>query len=257
MNRRLVGAVAILAACVVGLPAVAAPTPVWVSTHPVQSSYFHDVTALRDGTAWAVVDGDRVLRSTDYGRRWLPVAPPAPGPTIRFGLPSPQVFVAPVSSTVAYRSDQEYLWRTSDAGTTWARLEIPRVGRGRSVDWVEGLEYTGGALWAPRGTSERPDEDSCPRPSPTTPLHATADGRRWRRADIPFKDGGIDAIRFRDARNGVALVAEYVWSEPERDGNFCYLEGISEHSGVYVTRDGGKRWQRTFQCRYHCEAPQV
>ena len=243
--RGAIVAVAVAVAASV-TPAQARPTPVWVARHPVQGDFVQRVAAIPDGAAWAVVDGDQVLRSTDFGNTWSPVVV-----DMSVAAGGGSVEIAPVSATSAYAAVSVSVLRTSDAGATWEPVSVPKVSRTERASFTDSMRYTGGALWIARDPME-PDADGCPRPADTTALLSTPDGRSWARRDIPFRDGGIDVVAFRDARHGVAVVAEYVYDEPERDGDFCVLIGVSERSGVYVTHDGGRVWRRTFECEYHC-----
>ena len=256
-RRRAVG---MLSALVLGA-ALAAPAaaedPAWVATYPVQTGSQNRISALPDGTVWAVVDGRRLLRSTDAGRTWNPLNPlpvhvpglPMTGPDLGG---SSDTIVAPSSSTKAYGANGQALSRTVDAGLTWSSLKPPSVTRSRFFEYALAMEHTGGRLHYARSGSEV--VDGCPYPLRTTPMLSSPDGVRWTRSDIAVPGGWVQEIRFADARRGAALVVEFEYTETERDGSSCGYSGVGATTSVQVTSDGGRTWRHVHRCRPNCFA---
>lgn len=124
-RRALVGALVLAAA--VGAPSSATGEPVaaWVTTHDAPYGGHVRMAALPDGTAWVVIQQNRIIKTTDFGRTWRPVNLvslkvagvdlPHTGPGLGG---SSRTYVAPLSSTVAYGSNSEVMSRTNDGGVT-------------------------------------------------------------------------------------------------------------------------------------------
>lgn len=258
-STRSAALVAAVAAGLLAAPAMADPTPGWVATHPVQQQSQHRLAALPDGTGWAVVDHNRVVKSSDFGRTWEPVTLvtaqvdgteiPGSGPDLGG---SSETYVAPLSAKTAYGANGIALSRTDDGGRTWQSVPVPPVTRSKFLESTVALEHTGGRIWMARDGAEY--ADGCPYALTTTPLLSSADGKRWQRSDIPFAGGMVDEVRFSDARHGVALVVEFEYTETTQDENSCGFSGMADSSGVYVTANGGRTWRRTFECRPMCRA---
>ncbi len=248
--------------CLVGLIATAtagsaAPIPAWVGTHPVQQQAEHALAALPGGVAWAVLENNRIAKTTDFGHTWTPVTlvtAPVPGVPLPYSGPviggTSRTFVAPQSETSAYGANGTALSRTTDGGVSWSRVAAPSVTSSEVFEYAEGLERTGGALWYARTGSEV--VGLCAYVLPTTPLLVSTDGVRWRRTDIPHAGGKVDEVRFADARRGVALVSEFSYSATVEEDHSCGYSGTSVSGGVYATSDGGRTWRRALTCRPRC-----
>jgi hypothetical protein len=249
----------LVAALVAGTAATGARAadPVWIPTQPVQNGAQDRLAALPDGTVWAVVDHNRILRSPDAGLTWLPVNPV---PVQVGGVPLPlsgpglggssDTMVAPQSATVAMGANGSALSMTRDAGTTWAALPAPYVTKSKQFEYADQLEHTGGSYWFAKNGFEL--IDGCPYPLATTPVLRSAAGNGWWRSDIPVRGGRLHEIRFADSRHGAALVTEYRYTGPTRNGNSCGFTGEGSTSGVFVTSDAGQHWRRAYTCKPLC-----
>jgi photosystem II stability/assembly factor-like uncharacterized protein len=239
---------------------VHAGPPVWAPTHPVQQQAEIRLAATPDGGVWAVVDHNRVLRSADAGRTWMPVNPvalQADGVDLPYAGPvlggSSETLLASVSSTQAWAANGTALSRTVDAGTTWRRVATPSVTKSRFFESAEGLEVRGNQVWYFRSGSEV--VGYCPYPLKTTPVLISHNaGASWTRSDLPVPGGWAHRARFVDARRGVALVIEFDYTETTDDGSSCGYSGTSKNTAVMLTTDGGRTWRRSLTCPGVCFA---
>jgi photosystem II stability/assembly factor-like uncharacterized protein len=238
---------AALALVATALPVHAEPTPAWTGTLPVEQQTLTQLTAApdRSGVVLGWVNGT-AWRSRDAGLTWTPLlAGPLPG-----GASYSELRAA--TATVAWGKNGSTLSRSTNAGDTWQRVAMPDVTRSK-FEYIGGLDTTArGATVI--GTREGAEiNDGCPAPITTLPVLATYDGgRHWRRTDLPVPDETW-AVRIAPDGRHVALLAwEMRWSQPERDGSSCSVEGTANSTAVWVSADAGRTWKRTFRCATAC-----
>jgi photosystem II stability/assembly factor-like uncharacterized protein len=240
-----------------GATGAGAADPTWVPTQPVQTGSQDRLAALPDGTVWAVVDHNRILRSTDAGMTWLPVNP-VPAQVAEAPLPlsgpalggSSDTYVAPESATVAMGANGDAVSVTRDGGLTWTPLSTPHVTKSQFFEFTDQLERTGGSYWYAKNGNEV--VGNCPYPLTTTPVLTSSTGKTWRRTDIPLAGGQVSEIRFLDQQRGAVLVTEIRWTGPTRSGNSCSFSGEGSSSAVFTTADAGRHWRRAWTCKPLC-----
>jgi hypothetical protein len=255
--RRLPALGALLASVALLAPADA-DTPAWVATYPVGNGAQHRLATLPEGDVWAVVDHNKVLRSTDAGLTWLPVNPvpvqasgvplPLTGPTLGG---SSETLVAPASRSTAYGSNAAALSVSRDAGLTWQSLTPPKVTRS-GFDGIDALEHARERLWLSRSGFEL--DGLCPVPIGTTPVFSSPDGVRFSRGDIRYPGGRVSELRVATPRRAAALVVDFVYSEPVGDADSCSLTGEATTSTAWVTEDAGRTWRKAVTCQPSCRA---
>lgn len=108
---------------------------------------------VSDSTGWAV-GSNGLLTTTNGGQSWTPVGePPSMLGEVAFSSPTHGLGV----------SDDNSLWVTSDAGTTWGKVVLPQpaesacASTGGSLDWAVGISTAyvssdGGVAWKPAFT---------------------------------------------------------------------------------------------------------
>jgi photosystem II stability/assembly factor-like uncharacterized protein len=85
-------------------------------------------------TGWAVGSGGAVAKTADRGRTWQ-----------RVSLGSDLFDVSFCNSKVGYASSEGFVWRTTDAGTTWSARGVP-AGHGDALTEVHCVSPT--QAWA-------------------------------------------------------------------------------------------------------------
>lgn len=234
------------------LPGAArAETPVWVSTVPVQTGADERVEVAPDGTAYAVIDHSRVLRSTDRGLTWTPVNPvpltgvPLGGPE---GGGSSDTFVAPLSAQVAVGSNGGAVSLTQDGGVTWSPVDVP-PGMRSGYDSTSAMKTTGGAVWLVRGGFEV--VNGCATLVPTTQVLTSRDGRSWRQSRLPVPDALVSDLAMRRDGRGAVAVWDMAWKKTSGSSG-CGFAGEASSGLVYTTADAGRHWRRATSCPAVC-----
>lgn len=237
--RRTTTALALAVLALVA-PHSAAGTPAWVETYAAEPGTTTYVDSIASGTVVAVIGGVAVV-SKDHGMTWVPLGPLSQPPNGG----SSETRVAVSSPTRWFSENGDAVATSTDAGTTWRRLAMPRVIHPLSESWefATDIGAVDGAPVAAVGWNGVRVRGGCPYAVDFTPMLVTRDGgARWRRTDLPVT-GHVDNIEWFDSRRAAAVVVELEWTEPERDGNTCGSDGRWTSNSVWTTADGGSTWR--------------
>ena len=182
---------------------------------------------------WVIGD-QRLLVTSDGGSTWHDVNPPAPTEPGQVANPLGAQFIDAEHGWVAFAepfnlgTDPGFgrvdVWRTTNAGQTWAKSELPPAKINNDGDTIGPFSFDfldashGFALISGNFAHVLGDSD----------LYWTADGGRTWSADRPTGSGGAgvegSSLAFATAKDGVIV-------------------GGPEGTGISVTRDGGTTWK--------------
>lgn len=228
-----------------------ADTATWASTFPIQTGAEERVAVAGDGSAWAVIDHSRVLKSTDNGVSWVPVNPVPVGPVLSGPTSggSSDTKVAPLSAQAALGANGNAVSMTTDGGLSWQKVTVPAVTSPPGYEGAQLLRRTAGRFWlAPGGFDVI---NGCAVVTRTTPLLSSSDSRRWARTDLPIPGGLVQSVDFADARHGAVAVVEFDY-QVMHSGGLCGYSGAGRDTVVFVTADGGRSWRRAQVCTSVC-----
>lgn len=186
------------------------------------------------GAAVAVGAGGTVLRSTDRGSHWAPVASPT-REDLRgiVGVGKNELFVVGSAGTLLHSGDQGATWQALATGTTAPLNAIASDGRSLFAVGAGGtlLRSTdAGGTWTAQSSSVSANLEgvTCPHPGEVwvvgrghTALHSTDGGTTFQQVDV----GG----RSEDLH--------LVWSGPRGDLFIAGMQGSLLHA-----QDGGATW---------------
>jgi photosystem II stability/assembly factor-like uncharacterized protein len=169
--------------------------------------------------------GNHVFRSNDRGDTWRVISPDLtrgrPGPSAHTGHTISALAESPLKAGVLYAgTDDGHLHVTRDGGQTWVELtkHIPDVPEQRWVARVECSHFAEGTAYLAIDRHRQDDR----RPY----LFRTIDyGKTWE----PL------------AANPPADAPVYVVRESSRNRDLLF---VGTETGLHVSLDGGKRWQR-------------
>jgi hypothetical protein len=234
-----------LAAAVAGLAALAAPpsragTAVWVQTFVSEPGTATYVDSTSTGTV-AAYAGGMVVVSKDFGATWAPLGPLSEPPNggsseTRLGL---------ATSTRWFAENGHVVSTTTDGGTTWRALSMPRVVKpanesfehATEIGAADGVPVATVGWWAARVRG------TCPYVVHYAPVFTTRDsGAHWKRTDLPVT-GDVDRIEWFDSRRAALVLAERRWSDPKTDDGTCESIGTWLATSVWTTTDGGNTWR--------------
>ncbi|HEU0133075.1 MAG TPA: hypothetical protein VFQ85_19015 [Mycobacteriales bacterium] len=272
---RLLAATAALAAVLPAPPHATAAPAAWTPTLAATGA-FDNLSAFPDGTAYATVgivtagtagelpeqvpappgaaDSFGYFKSTDYGRTWLPQAPPPH----TGGIATTNLYVRFATPKVGYatydgfsdlpkdptgRLDRHLClalsstFRTVDGGQTWQPLCEPHLPDGKAV--VPGASPLAvgrdGRTVLMTGTTGGSD---CKKdPARGVVSFSTDSGEHWTRGTLPGGYAPGWSARVWDSRT--AAVVAYT-------NGAC---GLADQNAVFVTTDAGRTWRKVLACK--------
>ena len=262
MRRRWTAAAA--AAALIGLHAQAAAAgpesaPArWVPSATTGGPFaqFPNLSAFRDGSAFALVDGVQlqpgedgatgvgVLRSRDGGRSW---DAPLTQPSFQ-GQP----LLAMASGKVGFFASGDVVSRTDDGATSWKRLAPPRAVP-RGVEFASAVDATAGGRVAAIAKNGFEFADGCPYLLRRTPVQLSTDGgRSWAARPLPFTSYPT-GVELASPARAVVTSYPYDYEEPVRNGDSCSVGGnVLREVRHSVTQDGGRTWRTAHECQAPC-----
>ena len=196
------------------------------------------VKMVDERVGW-VLTGSAVLRTTDGGAGWADVTP-APVADTASGYAAGTLAAVDAGTAYATFSEQGsssiFIFRTADAGRTWAKAEIqqePEVWRGDLAPFVRAFQFTDanhGWLLAGFGVAMG---------SEAVRVYATTDaGATWQLVDDVARGDALapGSLPFGGHKTGL------VFADPNQGwvSGFDYGDSIV----LYATRDGGLTWSR-------------
>jgi hypothetical protein len=262
------------------LPASHAAPGAWAPTLAATSA-FDNLSAFKDGTAYATVgvvssgygnalpdevpavpaDTAGYFKSSDFGRTWTPMPPPAHAgwagttnlyvrfatPTIGYATYNGQTDLPP--DPTGKLGPQLCLslsttFRTVDGGTTWRPICEPHLAGGRSVTpsaspLAVGKDGTTVLVTGYAGSYD-PDAD-CEEHPPVGYVHfSTNGGQSWRRGALPR--GYLPGWTARVYDRTTALVTAYKYHWDADCG------GQGDANAVFLTTDAGRTYRRILTC---------
>jgi len=196
------------------------------------------VKMVDERVGW-VLTGSAVLRTTDGGAGWADVTPDAVAATTS-GYAAGALAAVDAGTAYATFSEQGsssiFIFRTADAGRTWAKAEIqqePEVWRGDGAPFVKAFQFTDanhGWLLAGFGVAMG---------SEAVRVYATTDaGATWQLVDDVARGDALapGSLPFGGHKTGL------VFADPNKGwvSGFDYGDSIV----LYATRDGARTWSR-------------
>jgi hypothetical protein len=282
VRLRIAAATAAALACGVlpaaPLPAATAGPGVWAPTLAATGA-FDNLSAFADGTMYASVgsvvsgaesslpeqvpdlpgraDTPGYFKSTDFGRTWQPVPPPAhagwSGTSnlyVRFATPHvgyatynahqdlPPDPTGRISPTLCKQLSSTF--RTLDGGASWQPLCEPHLPDGSSVHGGPSPLAVGKDGNTVVLTGTIPTRD-CAAAMPRGVVHFSADGgARWTRGLLPKGYHPGWSVRVHDRRT--ALVTAYKYDLDDE------CSGASTQNAVFLTTDGGRTYRKVLSC---------
>ncbi len=196
------------------------------------------VKMLDERVGWGLT-GSAALRTTDGGANWVDVTPHTVAATTS-GYTGEVLAAVDAGTAYATFSQQGsssiFIFRTGDAGRTWAKAEIqqePEVWTGDGAPFVKVFQFTDanhGWLLASYGVAMG---------SEAVRVYATADaGATWQLADDVTRGDALapGSLPFGGHKTGLAF------ADPSKGwvSGFDYGDSIV----LYATRDAGRTWSR-------------
>lgn len=195
------------------------------SATPIPLPNTVQMSAPSGQTVWALLEGQRLFRSSDRGATWQArgLPPNVPNGEVSFVDDQEGWLSAPGSPATQCQQQSFALWHTLDAGTTWTRLAANGIAAGQCKVNLAFVDRTHGFVVA-----------SDPNHSPV--VYCTGDGGLTWTASAPMPD----PPGFTTQLGGASLQPGTVRSFGQTLLLPVSAGGASQ--GVYRSTDGGATW---------------